>query len=481
MKTMKYLLIVALALGFSTTIKAQDYKPDGTTADIPAIKKLISSKPDNLEKLLKPFYSKNKKNADNLVAFARAFYEAKDTANAKLYANYALAASKNKCAPAFLLLGDIEALGDNGGGAAAQYEQAIYSDPRDPVAYYKYALVYRKIDKRGAMEKLEELRSIRPDIDVDGMKGHICAISKDDQAAYEAYSKADIAKLDRTYLTEYASACFFTGKHTDGLRVVNEAARRFPRYATFNRLGMMFNVELKNYQDALTFADRLFNASDSVKVHNQEYYYQGLAFSGLQQYDKAIESYNKALSIKSDGNLVDPVRITKSISDTYRLKGDFEQAAKFYRDYLAQKQNPTFDDNEEMAKIFMQQAKDSTLTDAAKEAILAKADAVYEELGNRFPNNLRYILYRRASIGNQLDPDLSKGAAKPHYEKLIEMLEPKTDRDAGDTQILGTAYHYMMAYSLHISKDVPKAKEFASKLLAINPEHQQAKAVSELK
>ena len=277
MKTMKYLFLVALAAGFSTTVKAQD----GSKADVDAVKQIISSKPADLDKQMKPFYKANKKNADNLVAFARAFYEAKDTANAKIYAGHALTASKNKCAPAFILLGDIEAQADNGGGAAQQYEQAIYVDPKNETAYYKYALVYRKIDKRGAMQKLEDLKAQRPDIDVEALKGHICAILKDDQAAYEAFSKANIGNLSRTYLTEYASACFFTGKHTEGLKVVQEAVKRFPRYATFNRLGMMFNVELKNYLDALTFANSLFHNSDSVKVHNQEYYYQGLAFEGL--------------------------------------------------------------------------------------------------------------------------------------------------------------------------------------------------------
>ena len=474
---MKYLFVAALTLGFSATVMAQD----GSKADVDAVKKIISSKPADLDKQMKPYNKANKKNAENLVAFGRAFYEAKDTANAKVYANNALQASKNKYAPAYILLGDICALADDGGGAAAQYEQAIYADPKNSDAYYKYALVYRKIDQRGAMMKLEDLKAQRPDIDVEAIKGHICALSKDDQAAYEAYSKADISKLSRTYLTEYASACFFTGKHAEGMRVVSEAHKRFPRYATFNRLGMMFNVELKKYQDALGYADRLFNASDSVKVHNQEYYYQGLAFNGLQQYDKAIESYNKALSIQSEGNLVAPVRIIKGISDTYRMKGDYGQAAKFHRDFLAKKEQPTFDDNEELAKIYMQQAKDSTASAADKEAALGQADAVYADLGNRFANNMRYILYRRASIGNQLDPELTKGSAKPHYEKLIEMLSAKADKDAGDKQILATAYHYMMARSLHVDKDVPKAKEYAAKLLEIDPDHKQAQAVSALK
>ena len=149
MKAIKYLFLAALTAGYSASAMAQS----GTDADVQAVKNIISQKPADIEKQMKPFFKANKKNAANLVAFGRAFFEAKDTANAKVYANHALAAAKNQCAPAFILLGDIEALGDNGGQAAAQYEQAIYTDPKDPEAYYKYANVYRKISPRGAVSK----------------------------------------------------------------------------------------------------------------------------------------------------------------------------------------------------------------------------------------------------------------------------------------------------------------------------------------
>ena len=477
MKAIKYLFIAALTAGYSANALAQD----GSKADIDAVKKIISNKPADLDKQMKPYYKENKKNAENLVAFGRAFYEAKDTANARVYADYALQASKNKCAPAFILLGDIAAVADDGGGAASQYEQAIYVDPKNPDAYYKFALVNRKVNPGMVAQKLDELKAQRPDIDVDAIKGHICAISKDDKGAYESYSKANIANLDRSNLVEYASACFFTGKHADGLKVVKEAIKKYPRYATFNRLGMMFCVELQNYQEGLDFADRLFNASDSLKAHNQEYFYQGLAHNGMKNYDKAIESFQKALSIQSEGNLVSEVSILKSIADAHKANGNFDEAANYLRRHIDKKDKPTFSDHEEIAKIFQMQARDTTLTKEIREAALAKADAAYDDLGQKFENNLLYILYQRANIGMQLDPELQKGTAQPHYAKIIEILEPKTDRDNADTQILRTAYHYMMSRSLLIDKDKAKAKDYAAKILAIDPNYKAAIAVQELK
>ena len=169
MKTMKYLFIGAVMLSVAAPAIAQD----GSKADVDAVKALIASKQTDA-KSLKPFYNKNKKNAENLTAFGRAFYEAKDTTHAREYAEYGM---KLKYAPAYILRGDIAALSEDGGGAAGYYDQAIYFDPKNPEAYRKYASVYRKISPEGAVAKLNELRSQVPNYPVDAIIGHINYIS----------------------------------------------------------------------------------------------------------------------------------------------------------------------------------------------------------------------------------------------------------------------------------------------------------------
>ena len=52
MKAIKYLMMGALTLGFSTSVMAQD----GTKADVDAVKKIISSKPEDMKDAMKPYY-----------------------------------------------------------------------------------------------------------------------------------------------------------------------------------------------------------------------------------------------------------------------------------------------------------------------------------------------------------------------------------------------------------------------------------------
>ena len=103
-------MIGVALMGVSATATAQD----GTKADIDAVKNIISSKPADMDKQLNNYYKKNKKNVDNLLGFSKAFYEAKDTARARIYAEHALKANKNS-SQAYIMLGDLAALAEDGG------------------------------------------------------------------------------------------------------------------------------------------------------------------------------------------------------------------------------------------------------------------------------------------------------------------------------------------------------------------------------
>ena len=475
MKAIKYLFTAALLAGFSTAALAQD----GSKADVDAVKKIISNKPADLDKQMKPFYKANKKNADNLVAFGREFLAVKDTANAKTYANYALEASKNKSAAAFLLLGDIEAISDNGGGAAAQYEQAIYVDPKNPDAYYKYANVYRKISPSGAVAKLNELRQQRPDIAVDALAGRIYYMSNEFDKALAAYDKADKNLMEERDLSDYAMAAFFKAQNQKSLDIAKFGLTKKPRHAAFNRLAFFNSTELKNYDDALMYADRLFNQSDSAKFSYYDYTYYGNALSGAKQPEKAIEMYQKALQQEDMDNKAKRAGVIKQLSDAYREKEDYPNAIKFYKEYLDNIDKPSANDMALLAGLYMQQG--STLNGDAQVAAFQQADATYASLAEKFDGAAEYATFMRARVNGQMDPDQSKGLAKPFYEKLVELIGPKAELDATEKARLKESYHYLISYYFIQKDDKATAKEYSVKMLTIDPENEIAKQVMETK
>ena len=476
MKAIKYLFIAALTAGYSASATAQN----GTEADVQAVKDIISKKPADLDKQMKPFYKANKKNPTNLVAFGRAFYEVKDTANAKTYAHHALTASKNQCAPAYILLGDIEAYGDNGGGAAAQYEQAIYAAPTEPEAYYKYANVYRKISPRGAVSKLEELRSQRPDVPVDALIGRIYYMSNDFDAALRAYNKADKSLMEDRDLSDYAMTAFFKQKYDVALDVAKFGLSKNPRHAAFNRLAFFNSTELKKWDDALMYADALFNKSDSAKFSYYDYTYYGNALSGAGQHDKAVEMYQKALQQEDMDNKAKRAGVIKQLSDAYKAQEDFPNAIKNYEEYLNTVEKASANDIAALAQLHLQHANKKTTPEEQAECFIL-ADKTYQDLENKFEDAAEYATFMRARVNGYMDPDQKKGLAKPYYEKLDQLIGGKDNKDATDKARLTESYRYLISYYFVIQDNKDTAKQYAQKLLEIDPENEIAKQVMESK
>ncbi len=102
---------------------------------IDEVTNIIKSKPADLADQLKQIYKQNKKNPEVLCGIGRAFYNMKDTTNAKIYAEYALKANK-EYGQAYTLLGDIAARAEDGNAAIQNYQQAIYFSPKEPEAYF---------------------------------------------------------------------------------------------------------------------------------------------------------------------------------------------------------------------------------------------------------------------------------------------------------------------------------------------------------
>ena len=475
MKAIKYVLMGVLLAGFSATANAQ---VEELNAAINAIKTNAADKGD----LAKTAYKKNKKDAEALMKVARAYFEQKDTAGAIQFANYANEAGKPKYqyAPAYLLLGDIEAsYGSDGGKAAGFYNQAINFDPKNPEGYKKWAMVYRKISPSQAAKKLQEMKAMCPNEDVDAITAHIYMLAGDEKQAYENYKKADINKLDKAGLNEFVRCSYFTGKFEDALRAAEAGIKLEPRNPTFNRLAMFSNYELKKYDEAKAYIHKYFNETDSAKFSEYDHFYTALIYQALEDKANMYEQYDKALELVNDSSMIKRHAILKSVSDSYLKDLEFEKALKYYNDYMACKPELNSDDYEGLAKIYSKNA--DAVADAQKPALISKAVDAYRAMGEKFPIQAIYAAYQCASMNNKLDPNMTKSLAKPDYQKVVSLLESKADRDKSENTILKYSLHYLMSNAFLIDKNKSLAKDYAEKILAIDPEYGPAQQIKDLK
>lgn len=473
MKAIKYLVMGALLTGFSATANAQE-------AELNAALDGIKSQAPNVAKLAEVAFKKNKKNPEAILKIAQAFYAQKDTANARKYANLSNEAGKPKYqfAPAYLLLGDIEAsYGTDGGKAASYYNQAITFNPKNPEGYKKWAMVYRKISPTQAAKKLEEMKVQCPDEDIDAFKGHIFMLANDEKQAYENYVKADINKLDKLGLNEFVRCSYFTGHFADAVRAAEAGIKLEPRNPTFNRIAMFANYELKNYDAAKSYIHKYFYETDSAKVSEYDHFYTALIYQALEDKANMYAHYDKALELVNDQSMIKRWAILKSVSDSYLKEKEFENAIKYYEQYLACKPDLNFDDEEGMANIY---SKYGDADPAKKKEMTNKAIEIFGTLAEKYPIQVVYATFMRAGLNNKLDDNMKNNLAKADYQKVVDLLANKADRTKGEDTMLKTSYHYLM-YNAFLNKNTAGAKEIAEKILVIDPEYKSALEILKLK
>lgn len=474
MKTAKYIIIGAMMTVISVPTMAQD-----ATSAIEQATKIIKSGAEDKDKQVTAVFKTVKKDAKAIAGIGRAYLDAKEYDNADKYADLAIKANKN-CAAGYVLKGDICVMKDDGGAASGWFENATTLDPQDPEGYRRYAQINAKADPDGSIAKLEQLRSIDPSYPVDLIAAEIQSKAGRADAAIEYYSKVDLNKMEDYQLADYASTLFLKQKYDESLKVSSFGNNKFPRYGSLNRLSLLNNVNLEKYEEAIKFGDRLFNSSDDVKYTALDYINYGTALQKLKKNDEAIKAFEKVVNTRTF-DMEQRISVFKNLSDVYKSMGDYPKALEYYEKYVKGNQTKmTANIKNGLAQLYRTMAIDENSTPEQKQEAVAKADKVFSEIAEEFPAFKQAVTAQRAKLAFILDPEDKAGAAKPHYDQLIEIINGLESKDASDVAQLKQALSYNIVYFVKVNEDIAKAKEYAAKLLEIDPENAMAKQVSEL-
>ena len=474
MKTAKYIIIGAMMTVISVPTMAQD-----ATSAIEQATKIIKSGAEDKDKQVTAVFKTVKKDAKAIAGIGRAYLDAKEYDNADKYADLAIKANKN-CAAGYVLKGDICVMKDDGGAASSWFENATTLDPQDPEGYRRYAQINAKADPDGSIAKLEQLRSIDPSYPVDLVAAEIQSKAGRADAAIEYYSKVDLDKMEDYQLADYASTLFLKQKYDESLKVSSFGNNKFPRYGSLNRLSLLNNVNLEKYEEAIKFGDRLFNSSDDVKYTALDYINYGTALQKLKKNDEAIKAFEKVVNTRTF-DMEQRISVFKNLSDVYKSMGDYPKALEYYEKYVKGNQTKmTANIKNGLAQLYRTMAVDENSTPEQKQEAIAKADKVFSEIAEEFPAFKQSVTAQRAKLAFILDPEDKAGVAKPHYDQLIEIINGLESKDASDVAQLKQALSYNIVYFVKVNEDIAKAKEYAAKLLEIDPENAMAKQVSEL-
>ncbi|MDR0835345.1 MAG: tetratricopeptide repeat protein [Tannerella sp.] len=511
--------------------------PANLLNQIGLLKLKLKSDRQATEKELTAISKKAKKDVDAQIAIARAFLDNEMTEQAKKQFEAARkAGSKNPSV--YILEGDIlmtegsdpKKLGD----AAAKYDQAIYFDPNFPLGYMKSALVYEKINSTDAISKLKTVIESHPDyLPAYGLIGKIYTSNGFYPQAIEAFKKLGESNMQVDDMERYARAEFFIEPeskdpkdkdYTAAKKIVENGLKMNPDHFVLNRYLLYIDSRTNQTEEGLALADKFFKFRVDSGYISEDFVAHANLLVQAKRFEEAYVAFDKVIKLtptefklyddassaageeknyikqasyiqqkidakrkeSSDSNYKDDLIDITTLGSSYYLAG----AAIPKNLALAEKalQNPAI---VESVKTKVPSVVADSLSDVSYFAkyygkyYLLKADSIFDVQIAMAPES--YTGYRYKAVINNLlnplisndNPELIVGAAKPHYEKVIEILtKPDNKLTTATTRILVEAYGYLGLY-YYYKDDKENTLTYWKKVLELDPENATAKAVIE--
>ncbi len=501
--------------------QAKAYYQKGLAADptdfynqIGEAKLLMKSDLKTAESLFSAIQKKSKKNPLVTLAIGQAYADAGMFDKARQKADEAR--KKNKKLPqVYLFDGDLikaenkDKLGDKLGDIAGKYEMAVYFDPNYRLGYIKTAQAYALFNPTTAIAKLKEIIDLQPDyLLAHRLLGQVSTQTGLYNQAIQAYKKYMAAgEYSIEDLKNYARVLYFSDLFAEAQDAVSKGLQQDPNDFVLNRLQMYVYVKTKNTEKGLPLADKFFNLrADKTSYLALDYSMYGMLLKEARKYDEALAAYDQAIRIEPKTEyFLDAVEVG-------RAKGDFGISAAYYKDFMntlgesvetkdyntlgfyyynagtsTVKRTELLEEMQQKTAMLNSLASQGHSMDSLKTSMnylskalatyyLNKADSVFQILQEKLPEE-SYSGYRwRALTQHALNPDAKTGAARPYYEKVIEIIKQKEESSDSSTKVLLEAYGYL-AYHFYLSDNEEKAVYYCNEALKVDPKNKTAAAI----
>ena len=444
----------------------------------------------NGEELFKEVFTskKDKKDAGVQLAIARAYLYAGNMTKAMEHVNLARELDAKSGLP-YLVEGDILAAQGKVGEACAKYEMAAYFSPDCVGAYLKQARLYMSANRSLSLEKLDKAREESPEFcGIYCILGELYEMAGDSKAAADNYSKfIQSGYYDQDHLLRYAGILYFDKQYEKMLPVLQSVLKEKPEDLVAKRLYAYCLSKRENGEKCLEAIKHFIESTPEESQICQDYLCYAEQLTVKKEYNEAITYYKKALNADCKRQ-----ELLKDIADLFVKNRDLDSAVVYYQQYFDFEEKPAAEDLLKLGKCYYNLACQDSVPELQKEELI-KADSLFKELSFQVPNS--YVSYFwRARVNSMLDPETTKGLAKPYYEKVIEigLVQPERyKRELIESYKYLGYYHYVIADAITTKnngnpdlakEEYGEAKSFFSKVLTLDAKDEVAlKALESIK
>jgi tetratricopeptide (TPR) repeat protein len=289
--------------------------------------------------------------------------------------------------------------------------------------------------------------------------------------AYSEYLQSDEAVLADH--SRYAYALHFNKEYQKSIEELNKIMPLDPNNVVFKRL-MAYNLfETGEFKTGLDQMKDFFATTKSSDVIVSDYKYFARLLQKNNQDSLSIVQYKKAMESSQS-----PLEFNKEISQSFEKLRNYGGAASYLERHFKTNKNIVAADLLMWGRdcYFAAGAIDSAAIAQnpakadEKKALYLKADSIFADFTIRYPEHYMGYFWR-ARVNAILDPNTELGLAKPHYEKVAEILEKTNNAERKKEMI--ESYQYL-GYYYYLKEDMPNSLIYFNKIIAIDPNNSVA-------
>jgi tetratricopeptide (TPR) repeat protein len=421
----------------------------------------------------------------------------------------------NKNTDIFLIAGDIYILANDGSNAIKYYNLAQFSDPKRPTPYMKIGNIYvRGKSLSAAIPYFEDAINLdanyAPAYRELGQLYYLAGRLEQSKANFKKYLELTEGNIPAK--TRYVNALFYAGDYDEVIKNVEDILAVDKSRTYMNRLAGYSYFEKKNadYTKAFGYMEELFKTvSPELILWKDHYYTARILMKKNQGYPKLLDELTsseqqlqKDKSRYSAASAADKAKLKPALDElttkVSKLKTDVVTAEKEidrgfqeYNKVLEMKPQDrgvisemasyynTFRQYNKAAKT-MAKLLDPSKDDFDAYMRVARAfyngenyksaDSILNVVLKKSPNYLPAHL-QVARTYSKMDPDYKMGLARPKFEKVIDLAQADSVKNAS---AMFEALGYLGYY--HMSKDnYSRAKDHYNRMIGLDPNNKEYK------
>lgn len=407
-----------------------------------------------------------KKDPKMLVAIAEAYALNNNSVQMSLFLDKAKKADKKSALP-YIFEGEQLMDQGNNNEAAVRFETALYFDPNSKIALVKLAQLYVGTRKQIAFDYLDKATKLDPNYEYGWITQadlrYKNGFYPEAKAAFEMYMSL-IKPQPEDYQT-YGEILYFNKDYNGALNALANA----PVNTVSNRLKLYSMYDLNRFDEAMPLAQTLINTTNPSELIWQDYNYYAQLLNKTKDYPNAAKYYE--LAYQKDTTKLNTLA---DVARNYEKALDYPNAVKYYQKLIDKNPNLTLGDLYSLGSAYYNAGTNTTVTPDAVQRMdyLSKANDAFAKIVENFPDNyLGYLLQARAN--SAMDPETTKGLAKPYYEKALEMMLPNQTERKND---ILEVYQYLGIYYLK-TDNYPQSRAYWVKVLELDPTNSIAQQV----